>query len=285
MLPENSTFQNVCSTDGRHQNWRMLQVAVILMMWCLISLKRQGGAGYRALKNPLCHLGTHSSAFKASLLHIQQPKMCRYLNRSWFLLRNNLGNLWYQRIYEKNPRVSHENWWIRCSWGFTRECRNLLRPLLIFKTNFNHPLNHPKSKCIFPFLTSGICCYSDIVWPLPAFYRSWLLLSNRHVIIICFLLIKSFTYLTLIMIDALLCHTSRVVCAPRASLPSIHDLSVFWNLLLACSCCDPVLFGQIPTGGDEWRISRMKPWQLRLTCVWVLFHHFTDSGRWNNQEF
>lgn len=194
-------------------------------------------------------MGTHSIAFRASLLHIH----------TWFLLRNNPGRLWYQQIYEK----------IHCQ-------------LLIFKINF---FSLKKSKCMFPILTSGLCCYGDIVWPLLAFYRSWLLLRNRLVIIICVLLIKSFTYLTLIVIDALLCHTSRVVCAPRVSLPSNHDLSGFWNLLLASSYCDPVLFGQLPTGGDEWRISRMKPWQLRLTFVWPLCYHFTDSGRWNNQEF
>lgn len=91
-----------------------------------------------------------------------------------------------------------------------------------------HSLNQSKSKCMFPILTSGLCCYGDIVWPLLAFYRSWLRLRNRLVIIICVLLIKSFTYLTLIMIDALLCHTSRVVCAPRVSL-HFHPWS-FWFL-------------------------------------------------------
>lgn len=121
-------------------------------------------------------------------------------------------------------------------WGF-QSCLHepaVNTHLVILKINFNHPLKHLKSKIrLFCFLTLGFCCYGDIVWPLPASSRSYVLLRNWHVLICVKNLIKSSVSFALIMIYALICLalTPRV---PKLSCSPILDLPVFCYVTPFC---------------------------------------------------
>lgn len=101
-------------------------------------LEEAGRSRLSGVENPLCHMGTHSSTFRASMLQKRWPKCAVILmghDSCWETTREVTQ---YQRIYEEIQefRMKADIRGFRFRWceGFTRACRNLMcAHVLVFR--------------------------------------------------------------------------------------------------------------------------------------------------------
>lgn len=117
-LPENSTFQNACSTDGRHQNWRLFRVAV----------------------TPFEH-------FQGQRAPQTTTQMCRYLTGHDFCWETTREITRYRQIYEViwEFLTKADIRWIRFRW-----CeRTCYVQNFFFSDSFQSPFKSFEIKAVF----------------------------------------------------------------------------------------------------------------------------------------